>query len=118
MSLWMIFILYALMSATGLFLIKTGADNTSLAIESGLLNFQLSPRLIIGFAVYVCSFLLSVYIIGRMKLSVFYPISTGTILILSSLLGFFFLKEHIGIQQLIGMGLILAGIITMYVEFA
>ena len=113
MSIWIIFVIYALMSASGLFLIKTGADSSSLAVADSLLNIQLSPRLIIGFIIYVCSFLLSVYIISRMKLSMFYPISTGTLLVLSSLLGYFFLKEHIGVPQLIGMGLILAGVIAM-----
>jgi multidrug transporter EmrE-like cation transporter len=116
MIIWIIFVVYATMSATGLFLIKTGAENTSIAIENSLLNFQLSPRLLLGFAVYVCSFLLSVYLVSRMKLSVFYPLGTGSILILTSLLGFFVLKEDIGIWQLIGMGLILAGIIVINIR--
>ena len=116
MSIWIVFAIYALMSASGLFLIKTGAETSGIAISNSLLNVQISPRLIIGFAVYVCSFLMSVYIVSRMKLSMFYPISTGTILVLTSLLGFFFLKEHIGVWQLVGMALILAGVVALNIR--
>ena len=113
MSIWIVFVFYTVMSATGLFMIKSGADGTSFAIEDGLMNLQLSPRLLTGFIIYVCSFLLSVYIMGKMKLTLFYPMSTGTVLVLTSLLSFFVLKEHIGLPQIIGMALILAGVIAM-----
>jgi multidrug transporter EmrE-like cation transporter len=104
------------MSATGLFMIKTGAENSNLTIADSLLNIQLSLRLIIGLIVYICSFLLSIYLISKMKLSLFYPITTGSMLVITSLLGFFILEEHIGIWQLIGMGLILAGVFAMNIR--
>jgi len=116
MPLWVIFVIYILMSATGLFLIKTGTETTSLVIENSIFNFRLSIRLIVGFIIYVCSFLLSVYVISKMKLTVFYPTVTGIMLVLTSLLGYFFLKEHIGVPQLIGMALIMAGVIVLNIQ--
>ena len=113
MSIWLIFAIYVLMSATGLFLIKTGTETTSLVLENSIFNFQLSVRLIVGFIVYVVSFLLSVYVISKMKLTVFYPTATGVMLVLTSLLGYFFLKEQIGVSHLVGMGLIMAGVIVL-----
>jgi len=110
MLVWVMFVIYAIISAVGLFMIKTGADSTSLGFDNGLFNIQMSPRLFIGFLLYLTSFLMSVYIMSRIKLSLFYPLSTGTILILTCFLGFFLLKEHIGIHQIIGMVLIVAGI--------
>jgi len=116
MPIWIIFAIYVLMSATGLFLIKTGTETTSIVIENSIFNFQLSIRLIVGFIVYIFSFILSIYVISKMKLTVFYPTVTGTMLVLTSLLGYFFLKEHIGIMQLIGMALIMVGVIVLNVQ--
>ena len=116
MSVWIVFAVYALISATGLFLIKTGADNTSMALSEGLFKMQLSPRLLAGFVLYLTSFVLSVYVMSRMKLSLFYPMGTGSILVLTCLFGFFFLKEQIGAWQLLGMALILAGVVAMNIK--
>ena len=116
MSIWIIFLIYAVLSATGLFMIKTGADNSGLAFSDGLFSMQLSPRLVIGLAFYIISFLMSVYVVSRLKLSVFYPMSTGTILVITSLLGFFVLREQIGFWQLLGMGLILAGVVAINIR--
>jgi len=113
MLIWIVFIIYALTSATGLFLIKTGVEGASLAMQDRLISLHLTPRLLIGFFLYVSSFLISLYIISRMKLSLFYPIATGAILVITCLLGYFFLKEQIGIKHMLGMALILAGIIIL-----
>lgn len=116
MWIWLVFLVYILMSSIGLFLIKTGANGTSFALQNGLLSLQISPRLILGFLVYVLSFLLSIFVISRMKLSLFYPIGSGTILVISCLLGYFFLKEQIGVPQMIGIVLILGGVIAMNIN--
>ena len=116
MTIWLIFAIYVAMSASGLLLIKLGTETSNLALENGIFNIQLAPKLIIGFIVYVCSFLLSVYLIERMKITVFYPTAIGIMLVLTSVLGYFVLKEHIGVAQIVGMVLILAGIIVINVN--
>lgn len=114
--IWIVFSIYTLISTAGLFLIKTGADNTSLAFQEGLISFQLSPRLMIGLILYLTSFLISIYIMSRINLSLFYPMSTGAILVFTCLLGYFILREHIGGWQLLGIALILAGVVAMNIK--
>jgi multidrug transporter EmrE-like cation transporter len=116
MVTWILFIVYIFMSATGLLLIKTGSSDMGFAVRDGIFNIQMSPKLLLGFVFYVCSFLLSVYIMSKMKLSLFYPLGTGTILVATCLFGYFFLKEHIGLPQIVGMTLILSGVVAMNIK--
>ena len=118
MSIWIVFAIYTLVSASGLLLIKIGAENTSLAVQEGLFNIQVSLRLFIGFLLYITSFAMSIYIMSKMKLSLFYPMGTGVILILTCLFGCFLLKENIGVWQLVGMILILVGVVAMNINTA
>ena len=116
MIIWLLFAIYVLLSASGLYLIKTGTESASFALENNFFSIQISLRLILGFIVYICSFLLSIYVISKMKLTIFYPTVTGVMLVLTCLLGYFFLKEHIGVPQLVGMTLILAGVILLNIN--
>lgn len=107
-------LLYVCMSAAGLTMIKIGTSKEStLLLDSAGFNLKLSWILVIGLCVYVLSFLLSIMVMKRMNLTIFYPVSAGLIYILVSLSGFLILKEAITIQQLIGMAIILSGIIVM-----
>ena len=113
MGIWIVFIIYVLMSATGLYMIKTGTADAGIGIRNGLFSLQVPVRLFLGFLIYVCSFLLSVYLVSRMNLSVFYPAGTGAILVLACLYGHFLLKERIGTPQLLGIALILIGVVCI-----
>ena len=104
------------MSATGLLLIKMGTENTSFVLQDGLLGAQLSYRLILGLVFYVCSFIMSIYIMSQMKLSLFYPLGSGTVLMASCIFSYFILREHIGIMQVVGIVLILLGIICINIR--
>ena len=52
-------------------------------------------------------------IIRKANLSIFYSVSAGLVYTCVCFMSYFFLKEKITTIQFIGMGLILAGIITM-----
>lgn len=107
-------LIYVCMSAAGLTMIKIGTSREStLLINSAGFDLKLSWILVIGLCVYVLSFLMSIVVMKRMNLTVFYPMSAGLIYIFVSLAGFLLLKETFTIQQLIGMGIILAGILVM-----
>ena len=114
--IWIVFVIYALLSVTGLLLIKVGTADTSMTIQEGLFNLQTSPKFVIGFIIYICSFLLSIYVIKQMKLSLFYPVATGTILLLTCILSFFILKESIGTFQVVGIVLILCGVVFINIK--
>ena len=113
MWVWVLFLFYTLLSTTGLLLLKAGTVGTGFAIRDGFFSLKISLTLIIGVLTYICSFLLSLYIISQMNLSLFYPIGTGAIIILTCFLGFILFKESISISQIVGILLILAGIVAM-----
>ena len=69
--------------------------------------------LLIGALLYIFSFLLNMLVISRFNLNFIYPISSGLIYILISILSVLLLKESINNIQIIGMGAILVGIIIM-----
>ena len=107
-------LIYVCMSAAGLTMIKIGTSREStLLLDTAGFDLKLSWILVIGLCVYVLSFLMSIVVMKRMNLTIFYPMSAGLIYILVSLAGFLVLKETFTIQQLIGMGIILAGIVVM-----
>ena len=114
--IWIIFVIYVAMSATGLLLIKMGTENTSLVLRDGLLGAQLSYRLLLGLVFYICSFIMSIYIMSQMKLSLFYPLSAGTVLVASCVFSYFILREHISVIQMVGIALILLGIICINIR--
>lgn len=107
-------LIYVCMSAAGLTMIKIGTSREStLLLDTAGFDLKLSWILVIGLFVYVLSFLMSIVVMKRMNLTIFYPMSAGLIYILVSLAGFLVLKETFTIQQLIGMGIILTGIVVM-----
>jgi multidrug transporter EmrE-like cation transporter len=116
MGIWVIFFFYVLLSATGLLLIKSGTASAGIAVMNGVFSLQLSFKFILGIIIYIISFLISIYLLSRMNLSLFYPIGTGCLLIFTCLFGSIFLKEHITTPQIFGIVLILAGAITMNIN--
>lgn len=107
-------ILYVLLSASGLTLIKIGTRRcTSFLINSKGFSLQLNWILLIGMLVYIISFLTSMLVMKNMNLSIFYPLSAGLIYVIICVLSYFFLKEEITMNQWVGMGIIFVGIIIM-----
>lgn len=106
--------IYVIMSSLGLTLIKMGtANDFSLKLDRVGVQFQINYVLVAGMCIYIISFLLSMMVMKKMNLSVFYPISAGLIYILICLLSVFVLKEKVSVNQMIGMGIILVGIVVM-----
>ena len=109
-----ILLIYVCLSATGLTMIKIGATKEcTLLLNTAGFELHLSWILILGFCVYVLSFLMSIVVMKSMNITIFYPLSAGLIYILVSLAGFFVLKEPFSYQQIVGMGIILTGIVVM-----
>lgn len=107
-------LIYVIMSSLGLTLIKIGtANDFSLKLGRVGMQLQINYVLVAGMCIYIVSFLLSMMVMKKMNLSVFYPISAGLIYILICLLSVFVLKEKVSVNQMIGMGIILVGIVVM-----
>ncbi|MDE7311293.1 MAG: EamA family transporter [Eubacterium sp.] len=110
-------ILYALFSATGLVFLKLGTkQNFSIVFDRYACSLQINYMLVLGMFFYIASFLLSLSIMKKANLSIFYSISVGFVYICVCIMSYFILKEKITFIQFIGMGLILAGILVMNIN--
>lgn len=110
-------ILYALFSATGLVFLKLGTKRDfNISFDRHAFSFQVNYLLVLGLLFYIVSFLLSLSIMKKANLSIFYSVSVGFVYICVCIMSYFVLKETISVVQLIGMSLILAGIVMMTIN--
>ena len=110
----LVIFMYAFFSAVGLMLLKIGVSNgTSFRLKQNMLNINLNLVILVGFCFYLLSFALSLFAMSRLQLSVFYPLSIGLTYILVCASSIVVLKETVSLQQLIGAGIILIGIVFM-----
>ena len=93
-------ILYVVVSAFGLYKIKAAAQLMSIEFA-------------IGFIMYGAGFLIWMYILLRMPLSVAFPIAAGALIISTQLLGYFLLDEKITITHSVGVTAIFLGILLI-----
>ncbi len=107
-------LIYACLSAAGLTMIKMGlGKGSTLVFSKAGFSLSFSWISVIGMCLYIMSFLMSLVVMKSMDLSVFYPLSAGLIYILVCILSVVMLKDRIGMTQLVGMVVILAGILIM-----
>lgn len=85
---------------------------TALKFSEGFTKLTPSIIVIVGYAIsfYLLSLTLKVFPIG-----ITYAIWSGAGIVLISLIGYLFLKQHIDLAGFIGIGLILTGVIVINV---
>lgn len=66
------------------------------------------------FAFYAASFVVGAYVLRFIPMGTYYAIWTGVGVILVGILGYAINKQVLDLPALIGMGLILAGVIVIY----
>jgi multidrug transporter EmrE-like cation transporter len=103
MTIAWVFCAYVLASAAGLVLIKR-ADTL------------VSWRFAAGFALYGAGFLVWLWLLRRLPLSVAFPTAAGSLIAATVLGGYLFLGERLAVAQVIGIALILAGIVLVYLR--
>lgn len=105
-----LFIVYVLLSSSGLILFKLGSLNPNINFSIFSLSIALSVKSIIGILCYGCSFIIWMVIVSRMNLTLAMPLSVAivnTLVVLGSCL---FLKEKITLVQGIGIFVIIFGV--------
>lgn len=108
-----LFALYVLLASSGLVLFKLGSGNATMHLKLFSLSFNFSWKTIFGIMCYGCSFLLWLYIVSNMNLTLAMPLSVAlvnTLVILESCL---LLKEKISPMQGIGIFIVLVGVIMI-----
>lgn len=101
MTIALVFCAYVLASAAGLVLIK-------------LADAIVSWRFAAGFVLYGAGFLVWLWLLRRLPLSVAFPIAAGALIATTVLGGYLFLGESLVVVQVIGIALILAGIVLVF----
>lgn len=110
-----LFILYVLLSSSGLILFKLGAGNANIHIHLFGLALNFSVKSIIGIICYGCSFILWMYIVSRMNLTLAMPLSIALVNTLVVIFSLVFLKEKITIIQAVGIFIVIIGVSIMSV---
>jgi len=108
-----LFIIYVLLSSSGLVLFKLGTTNPNISLNLFNINLLFSIKSIIGIFCYGFSFILWLIIVNRMNLTIAMPLSVAlvnTLVIVESLL---ILNEKITILQGIGIFLIIVGVVMI-----
>lgn len=108
-----LFLVYVILSASGLVLFKLGVANANIHLNILGLNLKFSIKMILGIFCYGISFLLWLYLVSNMNLTFAMPLSVGlvnTLVIIESCL---LLKEKITLNQGIGIFIIIVGVMIM-----
>ncbi len=115
MKLAGILVIYALVSASGLIMIKHALKEITFESITGFLSqaFQ-SWMLIVGFVLYLAGFMIWMYLLKQRDLSFIFPIVAGALYVAVFILSAIFLREQIGYMKILGATLILGGIILLF----
>ena len=112
----LIFALYVLLASSGLILFKLGSTNQNLHISIFSITIEFSWKMIIGMICYAFSFLLWLYIVSKMNLTLAMPLSVAlvnTLVVVGSCL---ILKEKIALVQGIGIFIIILGVSLLVMQ--
>ncbi|MEX2127724.1 MAG: hypothetical protein WD871_05720 [Xanthobacteraceae bacterium] len=102
-ALILVTVLYAAISAYGLYLIKDAPTLTS-------------SRALIGGLLYGGGFCVWIAMLRVFPLSVVFPIAAGSLIVATHLLARFYLAETVSILQTFGIGMIVVGIFLVFLR--
>jgi drug/metabolite transporter (DMT)-like permease len=107
-----VFIAYALSSGCGLILLKIAMSKNDSSLST-LRYVIFDLKFLVGFSLYVCGFLLWMYILSKFNLNVAFPIAMALFFIVSSLGSYYVLGEVFSLKHVIGTCLCFLGIILV-----
>ena len=109
---WLLLV-YAVSSTMGLLLIKSAlAGGAGQSIQQAL-AMALSFRFIIGFSLYLCSFLAWIAVLACMPLSTAYPLAIGLTMAGSTLGAALLLREPIDLTKLLGIAFVGVAVVCL-----
>jgi len=114
---WIIIIIYSLLSNGGLLAIRYGAKKgTMISLSKGFFDIGLSFYSILGFLMYILSFLIYIVLVSKYNLSYIIPLTTAISYVIIFIASVFFLKETLGALQIAGYFIIMLGVILINVK--
>jgi multidrug transporter EmrE-like cation transporter len=95
-----IFVIYVITSCSGLYLLKAAEG-------------WKAPAFAIGFVLYAAGAVIWMVILRMMPLSFAFPIAAGSLMIGTTLTGFFLLSENVTVWHITGIFMIITGIVLI-----
>lgn len=108
-----LFIVYVILSSSGIILFKLGSAELSIKMISNQLNMNFPMMSILGLVCYLISFILWMIIISKSDVSFIVPLGLGLTNVLILVGSMVVLKEEINLYGIIGIVLILGGTILI-----
>ena len=110
-------IIYAVVSVTGLTLVKLGSSTPlSVSFQQSGFSFGVGWVTLLGLILYILSFLIYMTLIAKNNLTYITPVSSAVVYILTMVVSLCIFKEQVTSIQWIGWCLILVGVVLMNVK--
>lgn len=107
--IYLLFIIYVICSSTGLVLFKLGTTGAGISI----LGFNITLKMLIGIVCYGFSFILWLFIVSKVDLTIAMPLSVALVNTLVVIESCLLLKEKITIIQGIGIFVVISGVMLI-----
>lgn len=104
-----LFLIYVVLSSSGIILFKLGSSDLSIKIINNQLNMNFPGLSILGLLCYLGSFVLWMIILSKSDVSFIVPLGLGITNVLILVGSSVVLKEEISLYGIVGIVLILAG---------
>lgn len=111
-----LFIIYVILSTSGLILFKLGSNNLSIGLSKSIFSMNLPFLSLMGLLCYLCSFLLWMYLISKSDISFIVPLGVAVTNIAVLIGSYVILKESISGASIVGTILIIIGVIVMNIK--
>jgi drug/metabolite transporter (DMT)-like permease len=113
----LIIVIYALMSTSGLVLLKLGsAAGAPISFIDGKIHFNIGLITLGGIILYGLSFVIYMYLVSKNDLGYIIPVSTALVYIGIFLASFFIFKEAFTAFKILGIFLIIGGVILLNIN--
>lgn len=109
----LLFVVYIILTSSGLILFKLGSENLAFGIKNSSLFFNLSVTSLIGLLCYLASFLLWMYILSKNDISYILPLGVAVSNVVILIASHYVLGEQISTNAIIGIALIIIGVVVM-----
>lgn len=105
-------IIYLIFTTGGIIFMKSGGNSISLKIGSSV-DFKIGIITLIGFVLYIFSFILWQKLLTTFDLSYIVPITAGIMQVLILIIGHYIFREVVNIRGIFGTIFIIIGIILI-----
>lgn len=108
---------YMCFTVGGLVLFKLGSQKSlSVGVSNGTLNASINLYVILGMFLYVCSFLVYLFLVSKFDLSYIMPLSTGLVAVMTIVAATVIFHETLTIIKIVGICMVIGGTILINIK--